>query len=206
MQAKDALPLTAAQNAVRYQGCGFALVGDRCHAWAFGNARYRSRPISVRDSRPSFSATRQRRIKYATSRASKCFASEILRPIRRKVTSSCGLSSALRSRSMACLQAHVRWKAWAQIGGESRHGRRRRFQGCWPPDREAGGRAGGASRPRSASAVSADGYSSAATGATTAVTRVGRSREDQELSFGRIPLLNCDLQGKSSTLAMLLQA
>jgi len=35
------------------------------------------------------------------------------------VTSSCGLSGALRSRSMACLQAHVRWKAWAQIGCES---------------------------------------------------------------------------------------
>jgi hypothetical protein len=32
MQAKDALPLTAAQNVVRYQGCGFALVADGCHA------------------------------------------------------------------------------------------------------------------------------------------------------------------------------
>jgi hypothetical protein len=28
----DALPLTAAQNVVRYQGCGFALVADGCHA------------------------------------------------------------------------------------------------------------------------------------------------------------------------------
>ena len=99
--SKDALPLTVAQNVVRYKGCGFALVADGCHA-AFGNARYRSRPISVRDSRPSFSATRQRRIKYATSRARKCFAFEIPRPIRRMVTSSCRLSGALRPRSMAC--------------------------------------------------------------------------------------------------------
>jgi hypothetical protein len=39
MQMKDALPLTATQNIGRYQGCGFALIGDGCHAQAFGNAR-----------------------------------------------------------------------------------------------------------------------------------------------------------------------
>jgi hypothetical protein len=54
---------------------------SRCRRWTRyrgrGNARYRSRPISVRDSRPSFSAIRQRRIKYATSRASKCFAAAL---------------------------------------------------------------------------------------------------------------------------------
>jgi hypothetical protein len=32
MQVKDALPLTAAQNVVCYQGCGFAFVSDGCHA------------------------------------------------------------------------------------------------------------------------------------------------------------------------------
>src|SRR6266851_13308 len=37
----------------------------------------------------------------------------------RKVTSSCGLSGARRPRSMACPQAHVRCKAWAQTGCES---------------------------------------------------------------------------------------
>ena len=32
MHAKDPLPRTAAQNVVRYHGCGFALIGDGCHA------------------------------------------------------------------------------------------------------------------------------------------------------------------------------